>query len=177
LFGYRSESRHLSDVVYVLGWTQWTIGNGARSSSAVSYLGPGYIKRPNLAVLLHARVLRIGQTKSSSNNVAFREVQFTQDAGGNDHKYLRSPLLIHCPASIHNLTASKEVILSAGSIMTPTILLHSGIGNSTELRAVGITPLHELPSVGKNLTVSTHPCIIYQNIHSNATILGPPPSH
>jgi hypothetical protein len=66
------------------GWTQWTIGNGARSSSAVSYLGPEYIKRPNLAVLLHARVLRLGQTKSSSNNIAFREVQFTQDAGGTD---------------------------------------------------------------------------------------------
>jgi choline dehydrogenase-like flavoprotein len=141
----------------------------------VSYLGPEYIKRPNLAVLLHVRVLRLGQTKSSSSNIAFREVQLTQDAGGMDHKYL-FPLLIHCPASIHNLTALKEVILSAGSIMTPTILLHSGIGNSTELSAVGITPLHELPSVGKNLTVSTHPFIIYRNIHTNEAILGAPPS-
>jgi choline dehydrogenase-like flavoprotein len=121
----------------------------------VSYLGPEYIKRPNLAVLLHVRVLRLGQTKSTSKNIAFREVQFTQDAGGNARGYLSS-LLTYCLASIHNLTASKEVILSAGSIMTPAILLHSGIGNSTELSAVGITPLHELPSVGKNLTVSMH---------------------
>jgi hypothetical protein len=48
----------------------------------VSYLGPEYIKRPNLAVLLHARVLRLGRTKSSSGDIAFRGVQFTQDAGG-----------------------------------------------------------------------------------------------
>ena len=174
-FGCHFESCHFVDIVDVLGWTQWTIGNGARSSSAVSYLGPEYIKRPNLAVLLHARALRLGQTKSSSSNIAFREVQFTQDAGGNDHKYL-FPLLIYYLASIHNLTASKEVILSAGSIMTPAILLHSGIGNSTELSAVGITPLHELPSVGRNLTVSTHPCIIYRNFYTDESILGAPPS-
>ena len=141
----------------------------------MSYLGPEYIKRPNLAVLLHARVLRLGRTKSSSSNIAFREVQFTQDAGGNARRYL-SPLLIHFSASIHNLTASKEVILSAGSIMTPAILLHSGIGNSTELNAVGIKPLHELPSVGKNLTVSTHPCIVYGNFYTDESILGAPPS-
>jgi choline dehydrogenase-like flavoprotein len=84
----------ISVTLHVLGWTQWTIGNGARSSSAVSYLGPEYIKRPNLAVLLHARVLRLGQTKSSSSNIAFREVQFTQDAGGMNSKYI-FPLLIH----------------------------------------------------------------------------------
>lgn len=50
------------------------------------------------------------------------------------------------------LTASKEVILSAGSVGTPYILLHSGIGDKMELAALGIQSVLDLPSVGKNLT-------------------------
>lgn len=49
-------------------------------------------------------------------------------------------------------TATNEVILSAGSIGTPTILLHSGIGDSKTLTGLGIPSLKNLPSVGQNLT-------------------------
>jgi len=59
--------------------------------------------------------------------------------------------------SLQHLIASKEVILSAGALNTPQILLHSGIGDETELQSVGIVPLHSLPSVGKNLT--DHPYV------------------
>ncbi|KAF8825939.1 hypothetical protein HHX47_DHR6000663 [Lentinula edodes] len=54
--------------------------------------------------------------------------------------------------TLKTLTASKEVILSAGTIGTPSILLHSGIGNATTLTSLGITPRIHLPSVGQNLT-------------------------
>lgn len=50
------------------------------------------------------------------------------------------------------ITASKEIILSAGSIGTPHILLHSGIGDRTALSALGINTIHHLPSVGQNFT-------------------------
>ena len=50
------------------------------------------------------------------------------------------------------ITATKEVILSAGSVGTPHILLHSGIGNKTDLAALKIPSVLNLPSVGKNLT-------------------------
>jgi len=53
---------------------------------------------------------------------------------------------------LYNLTAQTEVILSAGAIATPQILLHSGIGNFTVLSALGIPTLVDLPSVGQNLT-------------------------
>jgi choline dehydrogenase-like flavoprotein len=56
------------------------------------------------------------------------------------------------------LTAQKEVILSAGAVGTPNILLHSGIGNSTTLNSLGIQPIHDLPSVGQNLT--DHPILL-----------------
>jgi len=49
------------------------------------------------------------------------------------------------------LRASREVILSAGAINSPAILMHSGVGDSQELKDVGITPLLHAPAVGKNL--------------------------
>ncbi len=55
---------------------------------------------------------------------------------------------------MHILTPSNltEIILSAGSIGSPHILLNSGIGDSSELTALGIQPVLHLPDVGKNLT-------------------------
>ncbi|KAJ7693402.1 alcohol oxidase, partial [Mycena rosella] len=120
-----------------IGWEQSTIKNGSRSSSATSYLAPQFIGRPNLHVLLHARVTRILQTGTGE----FRAVEFVQDLNG--------PRFI--------LTATKEVLLSAGSIGTPSILLHSGIGNSSTLTSLGIKPLVNLPSVGQNM--SEHPLV------------------
>ena len=47
--------------------------------------------------------------------------------------------------------ASREVILSSGSINSPKILELSGIGQPELLAERGITPFHELPGVGENL--------------------------
>ncbi|KAJ3807127.1 hypothetical protein F5876DRAFT_48673 [Lentinula aff. lateritia] len=117
-----------------IGWVQATIGDGTRSSSAASYLGPSFISRPNLHVLLNTRVLRVLENEHQQSD--FRNVEFTQDGG----------------VTTHTITASKEVVISAGTIMTPHILMHSGIGDSYELHSWGIPTLHNLPSVGKNLT-------------------------
>ncbi|KAF7375803.1 GMC oxidoreductase [Mycena sanguinolenta] len=48
--------------------------------------------------------------------------------------------------------ASKEMILSAGSVGTPAILLNSGVGDKSALTALGITSVLDLPSVGQNAT-------------------------
>ncbi|KAK0499312.1 aryl-alcohol-oxidase from pleurotus Eryingii [Armillaria luteobubalina] len=119
-------------------WAPLTVGNGTRSSSETSYLGPKYIQRPNLHVLVNARVTRILDTKNMSGRPTFNTIEFTQDSGATKQ--------ILVPKSL------KEIILSAGSIGTPHILLHSGIGNSDELTALGIAPTHHLPDVGKNLS-------------------------
>jgi len=47
--------------------------------------------------------------------------------------------------------ANKEVVLSAGAIVSPKILLQSGIGDGSELQGIGIETVHNLPGVGKNL--------------------------
>jgi choline dehydrogenase-like flavoprotein len=52
----------------------------------------------------------------------------------------------------YTLTAGREVILSGGVINSPQVLLNSGIGPADELLALGITPLFDNPSVGKNFS-------------------------
>ncbi|KAJ7457103.1 aryl-alcohol-oxidase from pleurotus Eryingii [Mycena latifolia] len=118
-----------------LGWQQTTIKNGSRSSAATSYLGPRFIRRPNLHTLLNSRVTRVLQTTPG----AFRAAEFVQDLDGKRI----------------TLTAKNEIIISAGSIGTPNILLHSGIGNSSTLTSLGIESVHNLPSVGQNLSDHT----------------------
>lgn len=49
------------------------------------------------------------------------------------------------------LSANHEIVLCAGAINSPKILMASGIGPADELRRIGITPVLDLPGVGKNL--------------------------
>ncbi|KAK7052423.1 pyranose dehydrogenase 1, partial [Favolaschia claudopus] len=113
-----------------VGWAQNTIGNGARSSSAVSYLATPFINRPNLHVLVNAQVSRVLNT---GNGTHFDRVEFSQDM-----------------KELSVVRASKEIIISGGSIGTPHILLNSGIGNKTALASHGIKAVVDLPDVGQN---------------------------
>ncbi|KAF9266699.1 pyranose dehydrogenase [Marasmius fiardii PR-910] len=144
-FGNDSEFRFVLDmnsgIDLGIGFGQSTVLNGARSSSATSYLGPQFINRPNLHVLLHAHVTRILSDKTTHNRPFFTGVELSQDSG----------------KTFHTVKASKEVILSAGSIATPQILMNSGIGDTQTLTKFGIRTLQNLPSVGKNL--SEHPMV------------------
>lgn len=66
-----------------------------------------------------------------------------------------------------NISARKEIILSAGSIATPQILMHSGIGPMKHLEAIGIQCLANL-TVGKNLQDHVIlPIFLKTNLHSN----------
>jgi choline dehydrogenase-like flavoprotein len=56
------------------------------------------------------------------------------------------------PVLVHRVQAKREIILSGGSFGSPHVLLNSGIGDSEALRKVGIKAVHDLPSVGRNLS-------------------------
>ncbi|KAJ7474216.1 aryl-alcohol oxidase precursor [Mycena latifolia] len=134
-----------------IGWIQSTIGHGERSSSATRYLEPDFIQRPNLDVLLHAQVSKFVNVTRHSGIPTFGGVQFRYGT------------------SLFTATASKEIILSAGSIGTPQILLNSGIGDHTALKALHIPTVLDLPSVGKN--VSDHSYFeMSWAVNSNQTI-------
>ncbi|KAJ7269226.1 aryl-alcohol oxidase-like protein [Mycena rebaudengoi] len=120
-----------------LGWRQSTIGDGTRSSSATSYLTPEFIQRENLHVLVHAQVSQLVDPSNVAGKVVFGGVRFSQGA------------------SQFTAKATKEIILSAGTVGTPNILMHSGIGDQTILKPLGIPTVLDLPSVGQG--VQDHP--------------------
>ncbi|KAF5362385.1 hypothetical protein D9756_002778 [Leucocoprinus leucothites] len=131
-----------------VAWTQFTIANGTRTSSATAYLDP-VVDRPNLNVLVNSYVTRVVETSKGS----FRTVEFGQNQ----------------TTPRRQLTATKELILSAGVIGTPQILLNSGIGDPKELKNVGVQPVFSLPSVGKNF--SNEPSVPF-SWAANETILN-----
>ncbi|KAI8980777.1 aryl-alcohol oxidase-like protein [Trametes punicea] len=130
---------------------QSTIGGGIRSSSSRAYLEP-HIHRKNLHVLIQNTVTRLVKSGSSDGVPIFKQVEFAPSWS----------------AKRKIVTANKEVVLSAGSIGTPQILMLSGIGDATELKPLGIKPVVNLPDVGKNL--QDHPIMSnYWVVNSNNT--------
>ncbi len=66
------------------------------------------------------------------------------------------------------IKASKEVIMSAGVIATPQILMLSGIGPRQDLRKLNIKPIVNLPDVGQHF--ADHPAVAsYYLVNSNGT--------
>ncbi|TFL05294.1 alcohol oxidase [Pterulicium gracile] len=120
-----------------LGWAQSTMAHGRRSTARTSYLSNEVLARPNLHILVNVFVTRLAPP---SDGHTFSQVEF---AYGPDKAHLAT------------LTATHDLILSAGSINTPRILLHSGIGHPTTLASVGIPQVLPLPSVGQNLSDHT----------------------
>lgn len=109
------------------GLYQVTMKGGRRWSSADAYLGIADT-RPNLKILTRARVLRILLDGDRATGIE-----------------------IFDGATIRKIYAQTEVILSAGTIDSPRLLMLSGIGNANELKALGIKPHLSLPGVGANL--------------------------
>ncbi|MGH9249816.1 MAG: GMC family oxidoreductase [Acidimicrobiales bacterium] len=108
--------------------TPVTQHRGLRHSAADAYLRPAR-RRPNLTVLTGAHAQRIQLDGIRATGVEYR------DAAGVTQR----------------VTASREVILSAGTVNSPQLLLLSGIGDADQLRAVGVEPRHDLVGVGANL--------------------------
>ncbi|KAH9017376.1 aryl-alcohol-oxidase from pleurotus Eryingii [Lactarius pseudohatsudake] len=117
-----------------IGWTQCSIGGGQRSSASVSYLTP-VLSRSNLDILINTQVTKVVQTGTQGGLPIFRAVEIAQSASG--------------PHFTRN--ATKEVILAAGAVNTPQLLMLSGIGDSAQLSQFNIETIVNLPDVGKNM--------------------------
>ncbi|KAI0045648.1 GMC oxidoreductase [Auriscalpium vulgare] len=124
-----------------MGYGQSSIRNGTRDSSATAYIQPALARHKNLDVLLNSHVLRVLKTGSVNGVPVFRGVQFATSAN----------------ATVFTLNAAREVILSAGAIATPQLLLLSGIGNSARLKETGIRAIVDLPDVGQHM--QDHPLV------------------
>lgn len=109
------------------GYYHATIEDGKRCSAAVAFLNP-VKKRPNLHILTHARALKVNfeNKRAVSLDIA--------------HK-----------SQTKTLTASREIILSAGAYQSPQLLQLSGIGPAAHLKSIGIEVEVDSPQVGENL--------------------------
>lgn len=110
-----------------VGYYQLTAKNGRRCSSAVAYLNSAR-KRPNLTIITHAMVHRIGFTNKHADTV---------------HVTRKGEAM--------TITANKEIVLSAGAIGSPQILQLSGIGPGDLLKEHDIDVVHDAAEVGANL--------------------------
>ncbi|GAB6027504.1 hypothetical protein CHUAL_001756 [Chamberlinius hualienensis] len=117
---------------YQTGFMQqyFTIRDGSRCSTAKSYLLPAQNK-PNLKILCNTRVTKI---KFDRNKKAIG-VELKQSRDG----------------PTYFAAADKEVILSAGAIGSPQILLASGVGPKNQLEQLSIPVTANRPGVGENL--------------------------
>ena len=101
--------------------------NGKRCSAASAYLYP-VIMRKNLTVITNCTALRIQFDGRRAVGVVAK-----------------------CLEGIKNFVAEREVIVSAGAINTPQILMLSGVGCRRHLKENNIYCIAEVPAVGKNL--------------------------
>lgn len=120
---------------------QVTTRKGLRCSSADAYLHP-VRRRKNLEVRSNAHVTRILLESGCAVGV----------------EYVRGSIKT-------TARAAREVVLSAGAVNSPQILMLSGIGDPGRLAALGIAPVHHAPKVGQNLQDHLGFDYIYESIH------------
>ena len=106
---------------------EMTVDRGVRASTWRAYLKP-VLPRANLVVTSHAEVTRVLIERGRAIGVEYKTADGSVRA-----------------------TADREVVLCAGAIHSPRLLLLSGIGPADELGALDIPVAHDLPGVGRNL--------------------------
>jgi choline dehydrogenase len=118
---------YCTGITHGIGRTQASQKNGFRHGTARAYLRPAH-PRKNLRILRHCRAdrLLISHGRCTGVEVFHRGVR-------------------------EKIRARREVILAAGAIGTPKLLLLSGIGGPNSLAPHAIQIIHELPGVGQNL--------------------------
>ena len=117
-----------------VGMFQVTHKNGERWSAAKGYLTPS-LARPNLQVITGAHTTRILMEGKRAVGVEYRQ--------GSELKQLK---------------CSREVLLCAGALQSPQILMLSGVGPQAHLADKGVAVVHDLPGVGQNL--HDHPDVV-----------------
>jgi choline dehydrogenase-like flavoprotein len=127
---------------------QVTQRNGQRFSTVDAFLRPA-LKRPNLEVRTKVTVLGIEFEGDRAVGVRLRK-------GRRGEEVAR---------------AQREVLLSAGAINSPQLLLLSGVGPAEELSAAGIAVRQDLPGVGRNL--QDHPFVtLLWEVSDQRTLYG-----
>jgi choline dehydrogenase-like flavoprotein len=125
--GYPKNADFNGPVQEGVGLYQVTHKHGERWSAANAYLAPN-LGRPNLTVMTDAHTTRVLLEGRRAVGV---EVRVGRE--------------------LHQLKARREVLLTAGALQSPQLLMLSGIGPGAHLQSLGIGVAHDLPGVGAHL--------------------------
>src|SRR4030095_6216884 len=117
----------------VVSLVQTNTRQGKRSSTYRAFLEGGVERRPNLTIITGAQATRVVM-EGAPGKVQATGVEYRTAAGEARVAF-----------------ANKEVILSAGAVGSPQLLLLSGIGPQRELEGLGVQCLVDSPHVGKHL--------------------------
>lgn len=120
------------------GRYDFTIRDGKRWSTSRAFLRP-VLDRPNLTVATHALSRRIVVENG-------RAIAVEYEQGGE----------------IRHARTAREIVLSAGAVNSPQLLMVSGIGDADALKQHGIDAVHHLPGVGGNLQDHVDVCLVYE---------------
>ena len=121
---------------------------GVRISMALAYLDPA---RHRLNLTIKANVM--------SRRILFegrRAVAVEAESGGEQFT-----------------VEGGQIVLSAGSIGSPQLLLLSGVGPAEQLRPLGISMVHDLPGVGKNLRDHPSACVLFHTTGDRPDVQAP----
>lgn len=124
--GYPFTDDYNGEVQEGFSRSQFTIRDGRRSSASRAYLRPA-LRRPNLTVRTGCHATRVILQGTRASGIAYLQ-------GGK----------------VHEVTATREVILAGGTFNSPQLLMLSGIGPAAHLREQGIQVKADVP-VGQNL--------------------------
>ncbi len=112
---------------------QTTTRDGKRSSTYHAFLEGEAEQRPNLDIICNAQVTRL-VLEGEPGALRATGVEYRTEDGQTDVA-----------------TATKEIVLSAGAVGSPQILMLSGVGPRAELEAAGVSCVLDAPDVGKHL--------------------------
>src|SRR2546430_6379130 len=121
------------------GWCDLNIADGRRQSARDAYLAPA-LRRPNLDVVTSALVHRVRLDGDRCTGVDY-------STGAN----------------VFSVGCAGEVVLAAGTVGSAQLLLMSGIGPPSHLRAVGVEVADDLPGVGANLFDHPMSGVVYRS--------------
>ncbi|MGN6099672.1 MAG: GMC family oxidoreductase [Devosia sp.] len=110
-----------------VGFYQFMNRHGKRSSAAYAFIEPLF-KNPLLTLKLQAEVSRIVVEQGRATGVTYRD-----------------------RAGEHTARAAGDIVVTAGALVSPKLLMLSGIGPAEHLRGHGIDVVADLPGVGENL--------------------------
>jgi len=145
---YNSDAGRRTDRRGIVGPHQFSIKDGQRCSTYKAFLESPMASRPNLTVVTNAQASRVLLEGGAAVGVEYIATSGTERA-----------------------MASREVVLSCGTYMSPHVLLRSGVGPRSELEALGIECVVDSPHVGKHLKDHLYLTIPFEC--ASSTAFGP----